>query len=99
MKSTVCFLAAISTLFLAGCRTHIGSSDRKPDKAASEQTRRGLTQFELRIIDAHRQLYGMSCIPSSVEMVLKLLGRVPISYYDLQTQSRGSLRGTIRTTG
>ncbi len=46
--------------------------------------RRQLTRFERRIIDAHEQRYGMSCIPSAVEMVLKLLGRVPGSYYDQQ---------------
>ena len=95
MKSTVWFLAAISTLFLAACRTPVGSSDRQPDEAVVEQARRDLTQFDLRIIDAHRQLYGMSCIPSSVEMVLKLLGRVPVSYYDLQTQWKEKADGSF----
>lgn len=44
----------------------------------------GLTQFDRRIIDAHEQGFPMSCIPSSVEMLLKLLGRVPNSYRELQ---------------
>ena len=44
----------------------------------------GLTKFDRKIIDAHEQGYPLSCIPSSVEMLLKLLGRVPNSYRDLQ---------------
>ena len=44
----------------------------------------GLTKFDHKIIDAHEQGFPMSCIPSSVEMLLKLLGRVPNSYRDLQ---------------
>ena len=52
--------------------------------AAEVSPRRGLTHFDRRIIDAHEQRYTMSCIPSAVEMVLKLLGRVPGSYYEQQ---------------
>lgn len=96
MKSTLWFLAVICTLFLPGCRTSIGSGDQEPDKAAAEQPRRGLTRFDRRIIDAHHQLYGMSCIPSAVEMVLKLVGRVPASYYDLQTQWKEKPDGSFR---
>lgn len=36
------------------------------------------------IIDEHQQLYELSCIPSCVEMILKLLDRVPVNYYTLQ---------------
>lgn len=43
-----------------------------------------LTKFDRKVIDQHAQRYGMSCIPSAVEMVLKLLGREPESYYELQ---------------
>ena len=36
------------------------------------------------IIEAHEQKYTYSCIPSAIEMILKLLGKVDISFYDLQ---------------
>lgn len=36
------------------------------------------------IIDQHQQKKDNSCVPSSVEMVLKLLGRVKLDFYDLQ---------------
>jgi hypothetical protein len=42
--------------------------------------------FDRRVIDLHRQLFGWSCIPSSVELVLKLLGRVSPHYYELQKE-------------
>lgn len=37
-----------------------------------------------RIIDQHRQISDTSCIPSAVEMVLKLIGKVNSDYYDQQ---------------
>jgi hypothetical protein len=55
----------------------------------------GLTKFDRRIIDGHKQNDTMSCVPSSVEMVLKLLGRVPGSYYDLQTAWRNKTDGSF----
>ena len=58
--------------------------------------RRGLTSFDRRIVDAHEQRYMMSCIPSGVEMVLKLLGRVPRSYYGLQTAWRNKADGSFQ---
>jgi len=36
------------------------------------------------IVKPHKQKYTYSCIPSAIEMVLKLLGKVDINYYDLQ---------------
>ena len=38
---------------------------------------------------------GMSCIPSAVEMVLKLMGRVPGSYYDQQDLWRDKADGSF----
>jgi len=35
------------------------------------------------IVNQHNQI-GETCVPSSVEIILKLLGRVPSTYYDLQ---------------
>ena len=37
-----------------------------------------------KIVDQHEQKSRNSCVPSSVEIVLKLLGRVKLDYYDLQ---------------
>ena len=38
------------------------------------------------VISQQRQQYGNSCIPSGVEMILKVLGRVDTDYYDLQKE-------------
>lgn len=38
------------------------------------------------VISQQKQLYGNSCIPSGVEIILKVLGRVDIDYYDLQEE-------------
>jgi TPR repeat protein len=57
--------------------------------------RRYLTKFDRKIIDAHEQRYAMSCIPSSVEMVLKLLGRVPASYYEQQDAWKNKADGSF----
>lgn len=38
------------------------------------------------IVDSHQQLYPTSCIPMAIELVLKLLGRISIDYYDLQKE-------------
>lgn len=55
-----------------------------------------LTKFNRQIVDQHKQLYGMSCIPMSIEMVLKLLDRVPASYYDLQNPWKNKADGIFR---
>lgn len=54
-----------------------------------------LTKFDRQIIDAHEQRYDMSCIPSSVEMVLKLMARVPASYYEQQTAWKNKADGSF----
>lgn len=54
-----------------------------------------LTAFNRQIINGHKQRYDMSCIPSSLEMVLKLLGREPESYYDLQDAWKNKSDGTF----
>jgi hypothetical protein len=36
------------------------------------------------IVNQHQQLDNFSCIPMAVELVLKLLGRVPCDYHNLQ---------------
>jgi len=41
-------------------------------------------QYIQRIIDQHQQISNRTCIPSAVEIVLKLLGKVDANYYDLQ---------------
>lgn len=62
---------------------------------AGAAPRRQLISFDRKIIDDHRQRYSMSCIPSSVEMVLKLLGRVPGSYYEQQTAWKNKADGSF----
>jgi hypothetical protein len=57
----------------------------------------GRTKFDRRIIDAHEQRYFLSCVPSSVEMVLKLTGRVPQSYYELQDAWKNKADGCFDT--
>lgn len=40
--------------------------------------------IDISIIDAHEQKYHLSCIPSAIEMVLKLTKKVKGNFYDLQ---------------
>lgn len=54
-----------------------------------------VTNFDSKIIDRHKQVYDMSCIPSSVEMVLKLLGRAPDSYYKEQNAWKNKTDGNF----
>ncbi|MGO9014033.1 MAG: hypothetical protein ACLQF0_03545 [Dissulfurispiraceae bacterium] len=58
----------------------IGMPEAPPDKPGKTIT----TNFDISIIDTHEQLDINSCIPSAVEMILKLLKEVPADYYDLQ---------------
>lgn len=43
----------------------------------------------------HRQLYSMSCIPSSVEMILKFNNKTNANFYDLQHQWKDKSDGTF----
>ena len=61
----------------------------------SDSSALAVPKFDEKIIDAHKQAYGMSCIPSSVEMVLKLLGRVPASYYRQQDAWKNKADGNF----
>ncbi len=62
----------------------------------AEIPRTCLTKFNRQIVDAHEQKYGMSCIPMSIEMVLKLLERVPSDYYELQDPWKEKADGNFR---
>jgi TPR repeat protein len=62
---------------------------------ADAAPRRHLTRFNRDIIDAHRQTYDFSCIPSAVEMVLKLTGRVSENYYDQQNEWKNKTDGSF----
>ena len=81
MKFPAHLLSSICLLFL-GCKA-IGWAEVVREMPP-EAGRRFLTRFDAKVIDAHEQRQASSCIPSSMEMVLKLLGRAPESYYDLQ---------------
>jgi hypothetical protein len=88
MRITPLFLCVL----LAGALRLHGS-----DLADGEPRPLGLTKFDRKVIDAHQQLPGLpSCIPSAAEMVLKLLGQAPASYYDLQRTWRHKLDGSFR---
>jgi len=41
-------------------------------------------EFDRYLIDKHEQRYDWSCIPSAIEMVLKLLQKVGSDFYELQ---------------
>jgi hypothetical protein len=47
-------------------------------------------------VKQHEQIYNNSCIPSSVEMVLKYNNRVGADYYDLQNEWKKKLDGTFK---
>ncbi|MEA4916560.1 hypothetical protein [Proteiniphilum sp.] len=48
------------------------------------------------IVDGHRQIYMSSCIPSSIEMVLKYLGKVDMDFYELQHAWKNKIDGSFR---
>jgi hypothetical protein len=52
-------------------------------------------QLDTTIVSQHQQLDDYSCIPMSVELVLKLLGRVPADYYELQEEWRNRTDGSF----
>jgi TPR repeat protein len=99
------YVAAYRWLDLAACNGNAKAISARHDLAvhmspeqlshAGASPRCHLTRFDRKIIDEHQQRYGMSCIPSSVEIVLKLLGRVPASYYDLQNIWKNKADGSF----
>jgi hypothetical protein len=90
MKHTLAHLLLAG--LVAGCLSAEAQLG-EPHKAETQKSH--LTKFNRKIIDQHAQRYGMSCIPSAVEMVLKLLGREPESYYDLQEAWKEKGDGTF----
>ncbi|MCD6162529.1 MAG: hypothetical protein J7K40_08980 [candidate division Zixibacteria bacterium] len=53
--------------------------------------------YDKTIIDIHRQIDEYSCIPSSVEMILKLLGKMQINDYQLQNEWRNNKKGSFNS--
>lgn len=51
--------------------------------------------FNKEAVNLHSQKYMYSCIPSAVEMVLKLLNKVDMDYYCLQDEWREKSDGTF----
>lgn len=51
--------------------------------------------YDWLILDQHRQLDSPSCIPSGVEMVLKLEHREPVDFFELQKQWGNKTDGTF----
>jgi hypothetical protein len=52
-------------------------------------------QIDENIVKAHRQLAQFSCIPMSIEFVLKLLKLVPSDYFELQEKWNNFSGGTF----
>ena len=52
--------------------------------------------FDQSIIDSHEQKFNYSCIPSAIEMVLKLLGKVDRNYYNLQNEWTNKKNGNFQ---
>ncbi|WP_028296696.1 hypothetical protein [Olivibacter sitiensis] len=46
-------------------------------------------------VQKHKQIYAMSCIPSSVEMVLKFNRKVGTGFYDFQQQWKNKTDGSF----
>ena len=51
--------------------------------------------YDKSIINKHIQRYETSCIPSCVEMILKLLGKIPSKFYDLQEEWQNKQDGSF----
>jgi hypothetical protein len=47
-------------------------------------------------VKQHKQVYNMSCIPSSIEMVLKYNRKVGVDYYELQNAWKEKSDGTFK---
>jgi hypothetical protein len=73
----------------------VAAEPKLAETKPAETQKASLTKFNRQIIDKHSQKYGVSCIPSSVEMVLKLLGRVLESYCELQDAWKEKTDGTF----
>lgn len=76
-----------------GLRENDQAGTAATEKAPAASAKRPLTAVEVksgppkldrRIVDKHKQLFDMSCIPMSVEMVLKLTKHAPQDFYALQ---------------
>jgi len=55
----------------------------------------GHTKFNKELVDAHEQKYVVSCIPSAIEMILKMLGKVNENYYELQDFWKNKTNGSF----
>jgi hypothetical protein len=45
-------------------------------------------ELEKIVINNHKQKYPNSCVPMSIELALKLMGRVDVEYYELQDEKK-----------
>jgi hypothetical protein len=53
-------------------------------------------EIDWNIVNSHLQKYQYSCIPSAVELVLKLSGKVSLDYYELQNAWDNKTDGSFR---
>src|SRR5690348_7388152 len=75
LKTLSYFAASIFLSFTSSSRPAFGGPTTTPVTRPS---------YDWFIVDQHQQFAAPSCIPSSIEMVLKLEHRVPVDYYELQ---------------
>ena len=88
MKKFLAIMLAGGTLLLPGCcTTHHDNSTVKREHH--------LTPLNRAIVDAQEQRYVTSTVPMSIELVLKLLGRLPASDYELQSPWENKTDGSF----
>lgn len=85
MPAVACFVGAAVGFVLPSCRVGLAAS-----KPSSTQP-----TYDWLVVDEHQQLYDWSCIPMSVEMVLKLEHREPSDYFELQNAWKNKRDGTF----
>ncbi len=90
------FLIYLSVLPFAFCEDLPSTKPNDLSAKIATSAGRELTKFNGKVIDSHTQRFPQSSIPSSVEMVLKLVDRVPASYFDLQMDWKNKEDGNFK---
>jgi hypothetical protein len=80
----------------SGAASDSAPADQTPDdKPKMDRAKAGPPKLDREIVDKHKQLYDMSCIPMTVEMVLKLTGHAPAEYFELQNAWKNKRDGNF----
>jgi len=81
-------------LALLLCSSWFAKAEQDKDKAKNP-SQATLPPLNQQIVDDHKQLYDSSCIPMTVEMVLKLTGHAPSNYFELQDAWKNKTDGNF----